>query len=330
MRFVPGVEIHDRRLEPVAHREPLVLGGQDPVVAGDPALLLRQLAVVLHERLAERGDRDGVLDAGDAVADPDLHGAEPWMGPDVPPDVRVVGDAARLLELSDHGRVVLVVAEARRSRTREGREDRLARGREAGRLAAPERGARRERHQQRQVDEQAVDDVDRLVRIVHGHVDVEPEDQLAAGDVLHLVDEGAVAVARGDPLALEEAERVRPGRAHPQAVLARDLLDGRPEAAKLAVGLGGGPADGRRDLERRLQLRLHPGLVLVADERGQHRVDPLDEVEALAVQQHVLLLDAERVRLALPELVLEDAAPGGETLHTRDRRGPGLLHGASV
>ena len=110
------------------------------MVAGDPALLLRELAVVLHERLAERGDRDGVLDAGDAVADPDLHRAEPRMGPDVPPDVRVVGDAARLLELADDLRVILVVAEARRrAGTREGREDRLARRREAGRLASPER-----------------------------------------------------------------------------------------------------------------------------------------------------------------------------------------------
>jgi hypothetical protein len=68
----------------------------------------------------------------------------------------------------------------------------------------------------------------------------------------------------------------------------------------------------------------------VTDESGQDRVDPLDEVEALAVEQHVLLLDAERVRLAVPEPVLEDAAARGETLHTGDRLGPGLLHGASV
>jgi hypothetical protein len=40
-------------------------------------------------------------------------------------------------------------------------------------------------------------------------VDVQPEDQFAACDVLHLVDECAVAVASGDALSLEQAERVR-------------------------------------------------------------------------------------------------------------------------
>jgi hypothetical protein len=46
--------------------------------------------------------------------------------------------------------------------------------------------------------------------------------------------------------------------------------------------------------------------------RGEHRVDVLDEVERLAVEQHVLLLDAERVRVALSERVVEDAAAGRE------------------
>jgi hypothetical protein len=44
-------------------------------------------------------------------------------------------------------------------------------------------------------------------------VDVHAEDQLATGDVLELVDERAVAVARGDALALEQAERVGSRRA---------------------------------------------------------------------------------------------------------------------
>ena len=38
-------------------------------------------------------------------------------------------------------------------------------------------------------DEQAVHDLDRLLRIVDGDVDVHAEDQLAARDVLELVDE---------------------------------------------------------------------------------------------------------------------------------------------
>ena len=110
----PGHKVHDRRLEPVAGGEPLVLRREDAVVARD--LLARVIAVAqqLDERLAVRGDRHGVPEVRDRVADPHLDRAEPRMRADVPPDVRVVGDAPRLLELADDGRVVGVVVEARR------------------------------------------------------------------------------------------------------------------------------------------------------------------------------------------------------------------------
>ena len=140
--------------------------------------------------------RDRVLEPRDRVADADLDGAEPRVEPDVPPDVRVVGDAAGALELADHLGVVGVVAEARRRPgAREGGEDHLPAGGEPGRLAAPERRARGQREQLREVGEQAVHDLDRLLRPVDRDVDVHAEDQLAPGDVLHLVDEVAVAVA---------------------------------------------------------------------------------------------------------------------------------------
>ena len=96
----PGREVHHRRLEPVARGEPLVLAREDPVVRGDLLARLVLLAELLDERLAVRGDRDGVLDARDRVADPDLDRAEPRVQADVPPDVRVVGDAAGALELA--------------------------------------------------------------------------------------------------------------------------------------------------------------------------------------------------------------------------------------
>ena len=74
---------------------------------------------------------------------------------------------------------------------------------------------------------------------------------------------------------------------------------------------------------------LHVRLELVPGHRLEHRVDVLHEVERLGVEEHVLLLDAERVRLALAELVVEDAAAGGEAL-ARDRGGIDLLHDASM
>ena len=160
------------------------------MVRGDLLARVVALAELLDERLAVRGDRDGVLDARDRVADPDLDRAEARVQADVPPDVRVVGDAAGPLELADDLRVVGVVAEARRrARARERGEDHLPARREPGRLAAPERRARRQREQRREVREQAVHDLDRLLGVVDGDVDVHPEDQLAARDVLELVDE---------------------------------------------------------------------------------------------------------------------------------------------
>ena len=209
-------EVHHRGLEAVARGEPLVLARQDAVVRGDLLACLVALAELLHERLAVGGDGNRVFDPRDAVADPDLDRAEPGMKTDVPPDVGVVRDAARALELSNHLRVVRVVAEARgRARARERREDHLPARCEPGRLAAPERRARGEGEQRRQLGEEPVHDLDRLLGIVDSDVDVHAEDQLATGDVLHLVDERPVSILRRDPLPLEEAKGVRAGRSDP-------------------------------------------------------------------------------------------------------------------
>src|SRR4029077_2115995 len=78
----------------------------------------------------------------------------------------------------------------------------------------------------------------------------------------------------------------------------------------------------RGHLEYRLhELGVHARLELVACDRGENRVDVLDEVERLAVEEHVLLLDAEGVRVARAEGVVEDAAAGREVgALARDRR----------
>jgi hypothetical protein len=69
----------------------------------------------------------------------------------------------------------------------------------------------------------------------------------------------------------------------------------------------------------------------VAGDRRQHRVDVLDEIERLAVEEHVLLLDPERVRVALAEAVVEHASPLGEARALAgDRRRVRLLHAISA
>ena len=231
------------RLEPVAGGEPLVLAREDAVVGRDLHALVVLLGVELHERLAEGRERHGVLDARDRVADPDLDRAEARMQADVPPDVRVVGDAARLLELPDDLRVVGVVAEARRRARSAGTRRRPSAGSRRGRSARRARTAssRTSASSCERWTSSPFDDLDRLLRVVHRDVDVQAEDQLAARDVLELVDEVPVAVARRDPLALEEAERVRPGRADAQPLVARDLADEAAQLAQLGVDVGRRP-----------------------------------------------------------------------------------------
>ena len=144
-----------------------------------------------------------------------------------------------------------------------------------------------------------VDDLDRLLGIVDGDMDMHSEDELAARDVLQLVDEGAVAVLRRDPLALEEAEGVRTGRPDARALLVGDLGDVAAERRQPAHDVARVAAHRCRDLEHRLhELGVDARLELVSRHRGQHRVDVLDEVERLRVEELVLLLDPERVRVA--------------------------------
>src|SRR5262249_44328570 len=158
-----------------------------------------------------------------------------------------------------------------------------------------------------------IHDLDCLLGVVDRDVDVHPEDELPTRDVLQLVDEVAVPVARGDALALEQRERMRPGRADPHPVRSRDVADVAADLAELLLDVGRRPADRRRDLEHGLhELRVDACLELVAVHGGEHRVDVLDEVEGLAVEEHVLPLHAERVRIALAERVVEDAAAGRE------------------
>src|SRR5439155_16638030 len=49
-----------------------------------------------RETLCERGDPGDVRHPGLCIANPELYRPELWMGPDVPPDIAVVGEEARL------------------------------------------------------------------------------------------------------------------------------------------------------------------------------------------------------------------------------------------
>ena len=116
------------------------------MVGGDLLAALEPFGVQLHECLAVRDERDDVFEPCDRVADAHLDRPESRVQADVPPDVRVVRDAARLLELAHDLCVVRVALEARRRPgSGEGGEDHLAARAQTGRLPAPERRAGRQR-----------------------------------------------------------------------------------------------------------------------------------------------------------------------------------------
>ena len=123
-------------------------------------------------------------------------------------------------------------------------------------------------------------------------MDVQPEDQLAAGGVLHLVHDPAVAVAVGDELVFVVRERMRARGGEHEPVLVDDFFQVPAKPPKLGCCL----ADRRADRGLPLDLGLEDlarsacrELALVVGVKD--RVRPLHEVECLGVEQHVLLLD---------------------------------------
>src|SRR5256714_5015587 len=124
---------------------------------------------------------------------------------------------------------------------------------------------------------------------------------------------------------------MRPGGAHAHPAVAGDLGHVAAQLAQLALDVRGRVADGSRDLEHRLhQLGVDARLELVPVGCSEHGVDVLHEVERLAVEEHVLLFDPERVRVAPPESMVEHAATLGEpAASSGDRRRIDLVHASA-
>jgi hypothetical protein len=132
--------------------------------------------------------------------------------------------------------------------------------------------------------------MDRLVGIVDAHVDMHPEDQLLARDEAQRGDQVAVARPSGDSLVLPEREGVRAGRADRQPALGGPLAHLAAQRAELGAGLGGVGARIGGDLEHRLH---ELGLDLPLRGILEQRLDGVDQVQGLGVDDHQLFLDAD-------------------------------------
>ena len=153
----------------------------------------------------------------------------------------------------------------------------------------------------------AVRDVDRLVGVVDPDVDMDAEQELLANDELEAGDEVAVAVDGNDPLVLPHRERVRAGRPDAQVERGGGALDRLPQRAELISRLRDAGARDCGDLADRLH-QLVLDLAVDVGGRLEQGVDRVRQLEGLGIEDHQLLLDADRV-----------GRPGEPMFHSRHR-----------
>ena len=109
----PALEVDELARQAVADRAPEVLLDQAVRQLGQRLALVERARDPGGERVRERRESARLGDVGLRVADPDLDRREHQMRPDAPPDLRVLGDRAGLVEEAD---VALPLVPARRSR----------------------------------------------------------------------------------------------------------------------------------------------------------------------------------------------------------------------
>jgi hypothetical protein len=138
-----------------------------------------------------------------------------------------------------------------------------------------------------------VGDVDGLLAVVDADVHVQPEDDLLAGDEAQLADQVAVARRGRDALVLPARERMRAGRADDEAALVGDVANLTPQGAQRGARLAHIGARVGRDLEHGLH---QLGLDLTVRRVREQVIDGVDQRVAVGIEDHQLLLDADRVR----------------------------------
>ena len=253
-----------------------------------------------HERLHERDERSRVVERRLGVHDPHLDRPETRLRAHVPPEVRVVGERPAVQQEVDRAHVLAVGPErARDPDARERLKQRRARRREAGVAPLPERRVGRQREQDRHVRAQAVERGDARLARRQADVHVQRERRLAAGQLAHRAVDLLVALARRHRHLMPDGRGVRAGRRRRQAERLEHSAQPPAQAAKLGDGVADVRVHARAQLRGR---RVRLGADVVAHVLGQRREDLVDarcQRPVARVEEHDLLLDAERVLVAV-------------------------------
>ena len=247
------------------------------------------------------------------------------MRPHAPPQLRVLGDRARVVEEPHEALVLGPRAERVRDAAarEEPREDLRARRVEPRVHVLGERRARRQREQLGKEVPQSGDDRDRAVGPVDPDVDVEAERVVAPDDVAQKLVVSPVVRRVDDALLLPVGPGMRARRAEEES----HRLD-EPLELRAALRHGGWNIRERLLLARAY---LHLGRDELAHEvllegrpacGGLHVLEAVREIERPRIEDRELLLDGHREvgrRLELSPR-LRDQLVGGETLLVAHRR----------
>ena len=256
--------------------------------------------LVQRQRLHRGRQRGGVAWRELRVQRADLHRADARVRPQLPPVEGVVGHLGDVRQARGGVQEVVEVGHrARHARARPRAQRQRPRGRQAGVAAVAVGRVGAQRLEQRQVAAQAVEDADRGVGVGHADVDVQRADRRRAGVAEQLVD-ALVAALLGELRVALDGGRVRAAGDDPGA-------GGEHRTAQLAELLDG-LRDGRADAGDELDLAAVQLVLDVAAGQLAELLDHLgagvDEVPVGGVDEEELLLQADRERLAVAEVML--------------------------
>ena len=259
------------------------------------------------QRLQQRRERAGQLDRRGLVGRADLQRAEARVRPDVPPEARVAVGEPQPDEALDERLPFLIGAEDRwRRRPWQLRQHLGAARDQAGLFAREEGRVRRERKYNRQPREHAFERDHAGLRARHPDVDVQSADRLPPCRDACVFDELEIARVGRNLLRRRQAEGVRPGRGHHKPVLGSRLRRAGPQGGHRLTRLCRGRANAGRKLDHRSeQFHLEHARQVAPLGPLHERRDARRKRKCLGIEDHHLLLDPERPRARLAEVLLD-------------------------